>query len=122
MFPTLEDHWHTLDSPAFDKVLAQIVDIFVRLWSFSVPGELYGGLAAEIDGSITTGPLVEESMWQSDHHIFCAQELFVDANLSDSPRYRALLQQRPLYNPPNVHIVEPNRPLHLVSRICRRFC
>ncbi|KAJ7512586.1 kinase-like domain-containing protein [Mycena galericulata] len=58
-YPSLEEIWPTLSPAQLDRVLDQFVDIFIRLFSTSVPPN-HGSLA--LDGN--PGPVIEETMWQ----------------------------------------------------------
>lgn len=65
MYPSLEDVWETLSLAALDRVLEQVVDIFVKMFEFPLSdGGWFGGLHLAKDGSLASGPLVEETMWQ----------------------------------------------------------
>ncbi|KAK7059596.1 APH domain-containing protein [Favolaschia claudopus] len=56
--PSLSDTWSSLTEAQLDSILDQIVDIFVQMWTVSVPRD-HGSLC--LDG--TNGPVIEETMW-----------------------------------------------------------
>lgn len=70
MHKSLADTYHLLSSSQLERVLEQLVDLFIRLYNIDldrlvVGGRRIGGLTIEADdGSISVGQVLEETMWQ----------------------------------------------------------
>jgi hypothetical protein len=64
-YSPLSEMWTTMSPQGLDRILDQLVDIFIKMYTIELPlDEALGSIHLQSDGTIVPGPVLEEVMWQ----------------------------------------------------------